>query len=89
MAHPTRLPDAIALTIAHGRDVREQIVDFVVEYMQEHGWSPSYEEISEALGIRNRSTIFKHLHILERENRIVLGGGPRQIRVVGNIRSHQ
>jgi SOS-response transcriptional repressor LexA len=72
-----------------GREMREQIVSFVSDYMAEHGWSPSYQEIAAELDLVDRGTVHAHLHRLADEGRIVLGGGPRQIRVVGNIRSHQ
>lgn len=70
-----------------GRSQRDRVLAFVTEFIAEHGWAPTMQEIADALGLASRSTVQEHLRQLHREGRIVLGGGPRMIRLTsGDIR---
>lgn len=69
-------------SIEFGRRARAQILEAICAYIAEYGWAPTLREIGEATGIASPSTVLKHLRVLEREGKLVLGGGPRMIRVV-------
>ena len=43
---------------------QRQIYDFVCEFVREHGYSPSLEEIGEAFGLSSVATVHKHVHHL-------------------------
>ncbi|HOI95281.1 MAG TPA: transcriptional repressor LexA [Syntrophobacter fumaroxidans] len=44
---------------------QERVYGFVRDYIQKHGYSPSYEEIRQNLGFRSLNAVFKHLKQLE------------------------
>ncbi len=44
---------------------QERVYRFVQDYLQRHGYSPSYEEIRRQLGFRSLNAVFKHLKQLE------------------------
>lgn len=70
------------MSMEQGRRTRQVIMDFLCFYTDEHGWAPTMREIGGAVGLASPSTVLSHLRTLEREGRIVLGGGPRMIRVL-------
>jgi repressor LexA len=39
--------------------------DFIAEFVQSNGYSPSFEEIGAAMGLRSLATVHKHLNNLE------------------------
>src|SRR3990167_4040442 len=41
------------------------VLDFVTEFLEEHGYAPSYREIAEALGLSSVSTIHEHVRGLQ------------------------
>src|SRR6266542_3039377 len=45
---------------------QQQIWDFVVEYVDRHGYPPTVREIGEAVGLASPSTVHAHLANLER-----------------------
>lgn len=60
----------------------ERVYDFICQYLDQHGWAPTIREIGAGVGFSSPSTVHGHLRRLEAHGRIVLGGGPRMIRVV-------
>lgn len=46
---------------------QSEIYDFVVGYMREHGYAPSYREIGTAQGIGSTATVHEHVKNLERK----------------------
>lgn len=44
---------------------QQQIYDFVLEYTEDHGYSPSVREIAGAVGLKSTSTVHFHLKALE------------------------
>lgn len=44
---------------------QKQVLDFLVDFTQEKGYSPSYEEIGQALNLSSLATIHKHVSSLE------------------------
>lgn len=46
---------------------QRQIVDFISQYIQKNGFSPTLKEIAEALGVSSLATIHEHLQALQRK----------------------
>jgi repressor LexA len=44
-----------------------QILEFVVGYVREHGYPPSYREVGEHFGISSTATVHEHIKNLERK----------------------
>lgn len=45
-----------------GDRVRNKILKFIINYITTYGYSPSYKEIGEAVGLSSTSTIHSHLN---------------------------
>jgi len=43
---------------------QRQIVDFISQYIQVHGYSPTLQEIADALGVSSLATVHEHLQAL-------------------------
>jgi len=43
---------------------QRQIVDFIAQYMQKNGYSPTLKEIAESLGVSSLATVHEHLNAL-------------------------
>ena len=55
----------------HGLTKRQhECLEFVTGYIGEHGYSPSYEEITEAMGLVSKSGTFRVLTALEKRGHI-------------------
>lgn len=46
---------------------QRQIVDFISQYIQKNGYSPTLKEIAEAIGVSSLATIHEHLQALQRK----------------------
>ena len=44
---------------------QKQVYDFLARFVEEHGYSPSFEEIGEGLGLSSLATVHKHVSNLE------------------------
>lgn len=44
---------------------QKELVDFVVKFVSDHGYSPSYEEIASGMGLASLATVHKHIQALE------------------------
>jgi SOS-response transcriptional repressor LexA len=73
-------PAMIERQRARGRMQRQLALDFIADYIAEHGWAPTVREIAAALET-DVSTAHGHIRILAEDGRIVKGTGPRMIRV--------
>ena len=70
-----------------GAAKREAIVAFVGQYVDEHGYSPTYREIMAACDIGSASVAEWHVGRLARDGRITrVPGVPRTIRVLAEAR---
>lgn len=58
---------------AEGKARREQILQFIEEYIKEKGWAPSGSEIAQAVGV-SATAVSKHLRRLEAEGRVARSG---------------
>ena len=57
---------------------------FIIDYIKEHGYSPSYREIADGVGVRAVSTIVERIHKLEGMGKIKTNMDiPRTSSVVG------
>lgn len=46
---------------------QRQVYDFVAQFVSERGYSPSFEEIGEGLGLHSLATVHKHISNLEKK----------------------
>lgn len=46
---------------------QRQVYDFIAGFVQSHGYSPSFEEIGEGLGLSSLATVHKHISNLEKK----------------------
>lgn len=46
---------------------QRQIVDFLAQYIQKHGYSPTLKEIAESISVSSLATVHEHLQTLERK----------------------
>lgn len=69
-----------------GKEIREKILQAIIEYIDEHGYPPTTREIGEMVGLKSTSSVHAHLQRLLREGKIETDtglGAPRAIRVPG------
>ena len=48
----------------------DEVFAFITEYMVKNGYSPTFREVGEAVGIRSASTISRYIHMLVDAGRI-------------------
>jgi len=46
---------------------QKEVYDFLARFVEEHGYSPSFEEIGEGLGLSSLATVHKHVSNLEQK----------------------
>lgn len=46
---------------------QRQIIDFLAQYIQQQGFSPTLQEIADAIGVSSLATVHEHLEALERK----------------------
>lgn len=46
---------------------QRQIIDFLAQYVQKNGFSPTLQEIADALGVSSLATVHEHLQALQRK----------------------
>lgn len=65
---------------------QRQILDFIAQYIQIHGYSPTLQEIANAIGVSSLATVHEHLQALERKKVIRrFEGTVRGIELVDSI----
>jgi repressor LexA len=64
---------------------REQIIEFIRQYSEEHGFAPSIREIAKAVGVRSTKAVKYHLDVLVKEG--LLKRTDRQARAIST--AHQ
>lgn len=63
----------------------EQIVEAIRKYWEDNGYSPTFEEIRESVGIQSQSTIFERLNKLKNKGLIdYISGQTRTITVTAD-----
>src|SRR3954465_5844254 len=46
---------------------QRQMYDFIAQFVEGHGYSPSFEEIGEGMGLNSLATVHKHVTNLEKK----------------------
>src|ERR1700682_4832789 len=46
---------------------QRQVYDYISDFVQKHGYSPSFEEIKEGMGLSSLATVHKHVSNLEKK----------------------
>lgn len=67
-------------------EARKRILEFIVGYIQKHGYSPSVREIGEGVGLKSASSVQTHLEKMFDSGELETDAGPgspRAIRVPG------
>ncbi|MEO7145556.1 MAG: transcriptional repressor LexA [Bryobacteraceae bacterium] len=49
---------------------QKQVLDFLADFVEKHGYSPSYEELADGLGLASLATVHKHVLALETKHYI-------------------
>lgn len=65
---------------------KEEILGFIITYIQEHGYSPSYKEIGEGVGLKSMSSVYSHVNKMLQTGMLETDAGesaPRALRVPG------
>lgn len=52
---------------------QKQVLDFIARFVEEHGYSPSYEEIAAGLDLASLATVHKHIRTLEGKHYLKCG----------------
>jgi repressor LexA len=52
---------------------QKEFLEFVADFLDKRGYSPSYEEIAEGLGLASLATVHKHILSLESKNYVKRG----------------
>ena len=47
---------------------QKQVLDFIADFIEENGYSPSYEELAQAMQLASVATVHKHVQALETRN---------------------
>jgi len=43
---------------------QKDVLDFIADFIEEHGYSPSYEELAHGLNLASLATVHKHIQAL-------------------------
>lgn len=68
-----------------GNERKQEILVFVNRFNDTNGYSPSYREIAEAVGLKSVSTVAHYVKMLEKDGRLVRRKG-QKCRSVGTAR---
>src|SRR5579859_8031985 len=52
---------------------QKEVVEFIAKFVDENGYSPSYEEIARGLNLSSLATVHKHINTLESKNYLKRG----------------
>jgi repressor LexA len=52
---------------------QKQVLDFIANFVDEHGYCPSYEEIARGLELASLATVHKHISVLEAKSYLKRG----------------
>ena len=47
---------------------QKEVLDFIADFVEENGYSPSYEELAQGLQLASLATVHKHIQALESRN---------------------
>lgn len=67
-----------------GIETRQSVYKFLVDYITENGYAPTYREIADGTGLKSKSTVYNHLQILEMMGKIRMDKNKqRAIKLIG------
>ena len=79
--------NSVMKTLAEkGKKIREEILQAIILYIEQHGYPTTTREIGEMVGLKSTSSVHAHLQRLLREGKIETDAGlgvPRAIRIPG------
>lgn len=52
-----------------------EALKFIASFIQERGYSPSYEELREAMGCKSKNTVFRLVDVLQQRGHIAIRRG--------------
>src|SRR5271163_421548 len=67
---------------------QKQLIDYLNDYISEHGYAPTLAEVGQYFGLSSLATVHKHLHNHSRALEVAAsekGDGPRAIRLLGTV----
>jgi repressor LexA len=72
-AFPFLLPLDVPLFFAHNELMaltkrQKEVLDFIADFVEQNGYSPSYEELAHGLKLASLATVHKHIQALESRN---------------------
>lgn len=74
----------VYMTNTQGQKRKEQILEYIIEFIKENGYSPTVREIGQGVNLRSTSTVYSYLEDLKREGMIeAMDNSPRSIKVIG------
>src|ERR1700694_6141479 len=47
---------------------QKEVLDFIADFVEQNGYSPSYEELAQGLKLASLATVHKHIQALESRN---------------------
>ncbi len=69
-------------TRANVNQTADKIYDFILNYINKYGYSPSVRDICNGIGVKSTSTVHNHLNRLQNEGRITYSDGKRRAIVI-------
>lgn len=72
--------------LKHRQKIRENILEFIILYIETHGYPPSVREIGEGVNLKSTSSVYSHLTTMIKEGTLETDakpGTPRALRVPG------
>lgn len=69
-----------------GERIRGEMLEFIRQYLYEHGYPPSRKEIADGVGLRSTSSVQSHIERMLAEGMLetdVEEGSPRALRIPG------
>ena len=61
--------------------MEEKILCFIKEYIERSGYSPSYKEISEGVGLKSTASVHHHITNMKKNGKLIGGELPRTLRI--------
>jgi len=54
-----------------GKTMKRRVLDFITDYIERNGYSPSYREIGPAVGLRSSSSVNRYVEVLKEEGKLI------------------
>lgn len=70
----------------HGEEVRKNILDMIIRYIEQHGYPPTIREIGAAVGLKSPASVKNHIDKMICQGMLETDaepGAPRALRVPG------